>query len=82
MPKPPNLYQVAGIYALTSKHEPEDCLRALELLSRALRSGFGLDLVDGDRDLDPIRNLPEFKRIVDFARELAAARPVRGAVSH
>src|SRR5205823_1755058 len=40
--KAPNLYQVAGIYALTSRQEPGDRLKALELLWKALRTGFGL----------------------------------------
>ena len=66
----PNLYQVAGIYALNSRQKPEDRLQALHLLSQALRQGFGLDLVDQDTDLDPIRNDPEFRRVVKAARDL------------
>jgi serine/threonine protein kinase/Flp pilus assembly protein TadD len=70
--RPPNLYQVACIYALTSRQNPQDRLRAFELLSWGLKGGFGLDLVDGDNDLDPIRQFPEFRRIVKAARELQA----------
>jgi serine/threonine protein kinase/Tfp pilus assembly protein PilF len=65
--KPSNLYQVAGIFALNSRHVPADRFRALDLLSAALRSGFGLDLVDQDRDLDPIRSYQEFQNIVEAA---------------
>ncbi len=67
--KAPNLYQVACIYALTSKQEADDKFDAMRLLSAALRQGFGIDLVDDDQDLDPVRNLPEFRRIVRNARE-------------
>ena len=66
----PNLYQVAGIYALNSRQKPEDRLQALHLLSQALRQGFGLDLVDQDPELDPLRNDPEFRRVVKAARDL------------
>ena len=43
--KGPNLYQVAGIYALTSRQEPSDRLKAMELLWKALRTNFGLNFV-------------------------------------
>ncbi|HEV3116457.1 MAG TPA: tetratricopeptide repeat protein, partial [Gemmataceae bacterium] len=66
----PNLYQVACIYALNAKQKPENRLQALHLLSQALRHGFGLDVVDQDSDLDPIRNDPEFRRVVKAAWEL------------
>jgi serine/threonine protein kinase/tetratricopeptide (TPR) repeat protein len=68
--RPPNLYQVAGIYAQTSRQNPADRLKAFELLSSALRSGFGLDIVDQDSDLEPIRKFPEFERLVKAARAL------------
>jgi len=68
--RPPNLYQVACIYALGSRQNPADRVKAFELLSSALRSGFGLDIVDQDNDLDPLRKLPEFDRLVKAARAL------------
>lgn len=43
---------------------------AFRLLTVALRRGYGLDLVGRDTDLDPIRNRPEFRRLVDAARAL------------
>jgi eukaryotic-like serine/threonine-protein kinase len=73
--KAPNLYQVAGIFALTSRQETADRLRAFELLWHALKSGFGLDLVDIDGDLDPIRKEPEFQRIVADAKNLHLRKP-------
>src|SRR5262249_26097243 len=48
--RPPTLYQVAGIYALTSRKNPADATRALELLASALRQGFGHDLLAKDRE--------------------------------
>ncbi|HEX3150805.1 MAG TPA: protein kinase [Gemmataceae bacterium] len=66
--KAPNLYQVGCIYALTAKGEPSDKAKAFELLWAALRTGFGLDIVDTDTDLDPIRSEPEFRRLVSMAK--------------
>jgi hypothetical protein len=73
---PPRLYQVACIYALTSRQEPDDRLRAFPLLSAALRQGFGFELLDGDHDLDPIRDEAEFRRLVQAARALRPAAPL------
>ncbi len=70
---PPILYQVAGIYALTSKDQPEDRLQAFRLLSIALRAGFGWDLMELDPDLDPIREDPRFDEIISAAQALEVA---------
>lgn len=67
---PPRLYQVACIYALTSKLNSDDRLQAFQLLSAALRSGYGFQYLEIDTDLDPIRALPEFRRLIDAARAL------------
>jgi tetratricopeptide (TPR) repeat protein len=61
-------YQVAGIYALTSQQEPRDRHEALALLGKALEQGYGRNLVAGDRDLDPLRTLPEFQRLIAAPR--------------
>src|SRR5262249_4600002 len=53
--KAPNLYQVGCIYALTAKTNPEDKTEAFQLLWSALKTGYGLDFVDTDTDLDPVR---------------------------
>jgi serine/threonine protein kinase/tetratricopeptide (TPR) repeat protein len=57
------LYQVAGIYALTSRQEPGDREEAILLLSSALRKGYGKQLIAIDTDLDPIRQHPDFRRL-------------------
>lgn len=72
---PAIIYQVAGIYALTSRQQPNDRMKALVLLSSALQKGFGFEYLAEDKDLDPIRNLPEFRRLTDAVRDLRAAVP-------
>ena len=75
-PSPLTLYQVACIYAQTSKqNHPEDRREALALLSSALKNGAGLEWVDDDHDLDPVRDDPKFQEIVTAARALEA-RPI------
>jgi serine/threonine protein kinase/Tfp pilus assembly protein PilF len=66
---PPRQYQVACIYALTSKQQPDDRLRALQLLASALARGYGADLLPTDSDLDPLRDLPEFRRLAAPTRK-------------
>jgi serine/threonine protein kinase/predicted Zn-dependent protease len=70
---PATLYQVACIWALTSRQNPGDRLQAFQLLTAALRGDYGLDLIDDDHDLDPIRTQPEFRRLVQAARALRPA---------
>jgi serine/threonine protein kinase/predicted Zn-dependent protease len=69
--EPGIVYQVAGIYSLTSRQHPDDRREAFRLLSAALSKGFGFDLLERDADLDPVRNRPEFRQIVEAARALA-----------
>jgi serine/threonine protein kinase/Tfp pilus assembly protein PilF len=61
--RPPLRYQVACIYALTSRTHAEDRGPALKLLRDALRQGYGSTLLAGDKDLDPLRSTPEFQRL-------------------
>jgi serine/threonine protein kinase/tetratricopeptide (TPR) repeat protein len=65
--QPATIYQVAGIYALTSKQQPQDREEAVFLLSTALRKGYGKDLISIDTDLDPIRSHPDFRRLLGRA---------------
>jgi serine/threonine protein kinase/Tfp pilus assembly protein PilF len=67
---PATLYQVAGAYALTSRQNPDDRRQALELLTSALRQGFGYDLIATDRDLTPLQDDPQFRRLLEAARAL------------
>ena len=63
--QPGTIYQVAGIYALTSKQEPDDRREALRLLAIALRKDPSwLRVVPDDHDLDPIRDQPEFRELL------------------
>ena len=64
------LYQMAGLYAQLSRHEPNsDAKReALRLLESALKGGFSdVRTLLTDTDLDPIRDDVEFKRLADVA---------------
>ncbi len=70
----PNLYQVGCIYALTTKTHPDDRREALKLLWDGLKTGFALDIVDTDSDLDALRNDPDFKDLVRDAKALNAPR--------
>lgn len=71
---PANVYQVAGIYALTSRAHPEDRREAIKLLSLAYSKDLGLlDLMPSDKELDPIREDAGFVQLVDQARKLRAS---------
>jgi tetratricopeptide (TPR) repeat protein len=66
-----NVYQLAGIYALTSRTAPKDRQEALRLLSLALTKDVGLvDVIPHDKDLDPIRQDASFIQLLDKARSL------------
>ncbi len=71
--QPLTLYQLAGIYALTSRTNAQDRQQAFRLLSVALQKGVGYDLLETDADLDPIRNCPEFQTLVNAARAIRTA---------
>jgi tetratricopeptide (TPR) repeat protein len=62
--RPPNLYQVGCIYAQTAAEAPADRFKALELLSAALRGGFGREYLGSDPDLNPIRPSSEFRKLL------------------
>jgi tetratricopeptide (TPR) repeat protein len=70
-------YQVACVYAHLSKGEPGYRADAIRLLTAALRAGYGFEHIETDKDLDPIRDTPEFRRVIESVRGLkpqAAAR--------
>jgi serine/threonine protein kinase/Flp pilus assembly protein TadD len=69
-PRPEVLYQTAGVYALTSAKDPADRGESFRLLRAALRQGYGFDLLEIDPDLRPIRGHPEYRRLLEAAREL------------
>lgn len=66
-------FQVACTYALSAKANAEDGRTALDHLRKALRGGYAdFAGIAKDTDLDGIRELGEFKTIVDSAKELYA----------
>ena len=77
------IYQVAGIYALTSRQQPEDRREALRLLALALRKdGSWLRAIPADHDLDAIRDRPEFIELIRamtvIDRATTQTRPAQG----
>jgi tetratricopeptide (TPR) repeat protein len=68
--QPATLYQVACIYALTSRLQPDDRQQALLLLTCALDKGYGSDLIGIDADLNPIRNHPDFSHLMAKVKPL------------
>ena len=72
-PTPFRLYQMAGLYAQLSKTDKTGLARqqALEHAAKAFRTGFDqFALIGEDPDIDPIRNDPEFKQLVEHAKKL------------
>jgi eukaryotic-like serine/threonine-protein kinase len=65
---PRTVYQLAGVYAMTSKTHPEDKREALTLLASALREGYGYEHLEHDRELDPLRPDAEFSRVIEDAK--------------
>lgn len=67
------LYQVACVYAILSKTRPDEAKVALDHLRIALRKKYSdFDTIAKDSDLDAIREMKEFKLIVDSAKEMKA----------
>ncbi len=74
--QPSTLYQVAGIYALTSRQTPDDRREALRLLASALaQDPTWFTVIPNDPDLDPIRNDPDFARLLETFRDIDAVPP-------
>jgi tetratricopeptide (TPR) repeat protein len=76
---PALLFQVAGIYALTSQQHAGDRTQAIALLTAAVRDRFGHDLLRTDRDLDPLREDPRFGQLLQAVQVFdQGARAARG----
>jgi tetratricopeptide (TPR) repeat protein len=67
---PSNVYQVAGIYARLATQEPSYQAKAIHLLTTALRGGYGFEHLETDKDLDTLRQTPEFARLLAGVRAL------------
>jgi tetratricopeptide (TPR) repeat protein len=76
-PRPATVYRAANCYALTSRTNPEDAPRAIQLLSAALAKGYGFDLLSTDPDLEPIRTRPEFQPLLEAAKIVQAAKQAK-----
>jgi tetratricopeptide (TPR) repeat protein len=67
---PRNLFQVGAIYALLTQHDPAHKKEAIRLLAIALRNGFGYEHIETDNDLAPLRDIPDFQKLVEGARSI------------
>ena len=65
------IYQAACVYSITSNKQAKDLDTALEYLRRALRNEFrDFPAIDSDHDIDALRKLPDFGRVMKAARKL------------
>src|SRR5262249_24802893 len=62
---PATLYQAANVHALLGEKE-----QALRLLAKALRGGFGHDVLEKDPDFAALRNDERFRALVRAARTI------------
>jgi tetratricopeptide (TPR) repeat protein len=62
------VYRLACIYALTSPGHPEDRRESLYWLKRAVDKGFDRALIARDDDVAALRDLPEFRDLLNKAR--------------
>ena len=64
-------YRAACVYALTSRTEEHDQVRAVDLLGKAIKDGFrNCALVLSDPDLDALRENGRFRQLADSAANL------------
>ena len=64
---PATVYQIGCAHAQLSRNRTSSQDEAITFLARAIRRGYGLDLLDSDSDLDPIRGLEEFRTLCKVA---------------
>jgi eukaryotic-like serine/threonine-protein kinase len=68
--RPMTLYQAANVYALTAKQVPADAERVLPLLAAAVWNDEALAEVDGDADMNAVRDRAWFKQVVAVVRAI------------
>jgi serine/threonine protein kinase/tetratricopeptide (TPR) repeat protein len=66
---PVALQQAAGVYALASRTHPEHKTEAVNLLTAAVYGGVTAKDLDEDKDLDPLRDDPEFRKLLETAKK-------------
>jgi eukaryotic-like serine/threonine-protein kinase len=76
-PTPLRHYQAAEIYATTAPKFREDAKRAIELLSFALRNGYGVQQYQNDPQLRSLANFVEFRRLAEGLKILGAGAAPR-----
>ena len=69
---PSLVYRLACVYSITSKTEASDRAIAISLLKEACRGGFrDFSAIEKSEALAPVREVPEFDRFLQAAKELA-----------
>ncbi len=64
-------FQLGCVYSLTSRTHPDDRVKAFTFLRKAVRDGFhDTTILQTDRNLEPIREFPDFKAILISIRYL------------
>jgi serine/threonine protein kinase/Tfp pilus assembly protein PilF len=64
-------FRAACVFALTSSIEKDDRKRSLELLRKAIRNQYrDLKGLEQEKDLESLRNLEEFRKIAQAAKDL------------
>jgi tetratricopeptide (TPR) repeat protein len=71
----PVQYRIGCTYALLAGEDAGDRGRAYTWLGRALRSGYGIEWIDRDPDLDAIRNEAGFARMRSLAQDFTHLGP-------
>jgi serine/threonine protein kinase/tetratricopeptide (TPR) repeat protein len=73
LPEDPGMtYKLACVFALTSKDHPADANQAISLLKQASKEGFrDVRTIETDKDLNPVRRLPEFSEVLGAIRKLS-----------
>jgi tetratricopeptide (TPR) repeat protein len=67
-PKPEHVYRAACALALASEKDPAVKNECLGCLANAVNRGYGFDLLETDKHLNPIRQAPEFKQFIALTR--------------
>ncbi len=68
---PATTYQIGCAHALLSKNSKENSSLAIAFVARALKRGYGAELLESDSDLDALRNEADFQALVT-ATQLAS----------
>ena len=67
---PATLYQIGCAHALLSKRAKPSAALAIAYVARALKRGYGTELLESDSDLAPVREIAEFQALITSSKLL------------